>query len=181
MLSVTCLYVPYKTQFEPLVRIEENIAIPVGAGKLRFFRVQYIEPVHPITVPVSLESLDENVEYELEEIKLEDNEAGQWRLWIPDYIAVKMNYPRGTRKWTTKQTETRALPLSMAKQQLLEFFTYKDDVPILFIDNPIAEAQDARIILWGLKYSLTPLVEKPREYTVLPVYSAAHIVGAAGR
>jgi len=180
-LSVTCLYVPYKTQFEPLVRIEENIAIPIGAGNLKFFRIQYIEPVQPIIPLVSLDAYDKNKEKVLEEIKLEDNEAGQWRLWIPDYIAVKMNYPRGTRKWVTKETETYALPLSMAKQQVLEFYTWKDEVPVLYIDNPLAEAQDARIILWGLKYSLTPLVEKPKEYTVLPVYSAAHIVGAMGR
>lgn len=180
-MSVTALYFPYKAEFEPIVRIEENIAIPVGAGKLNFFKVQYIEPVQPIIPLVSLTSLQRNVEKVLTEIKLEENEAGQWRLWIPDYVAVKMKYPRGTGKWVTKETETSALPLSMAKQQILEFYTWKDDVPILYLDNPLAEDQDARLILWGLKYSLTPLAEKPKDYTVLPAYSAAYVVGAMGR
>jgi hypothetical protein len=128
-----------------------------------------------------LTTYQKNVEKTLDEIKLDDNEAGQWRLWIPDFIAIKMNFPRAARKWTTKEQETSALPLSMAKEQFLEFFTHKDDVPVLYIDNPIEDAQTARIIIWGFKYSLKKLDHEPAEYTVFPAYSATYIIGGAGR
>jgi len=177
-VSVTCLYTPYKRDFEPLVRIGENVAIPKGKEEYEYFKVLFVEPVQPITVAVSLSALERNREHTLEEIELEDNEAGQWRLWIPDFVAVKMNYPRASGKWLTKTTTTSALPLSMAHENTLEFFTWRDDVPILYLDNPVDEEQTARLLIWGFKYSLERVEEKPKEYTVLPVYSAPYVTGA---
>jgi len=176
-VSVTCLYTPYKRDFEPLVRIEENVAIPKGKGAFEYFKVLFVEPVQPITVAVSLPALERNKEYTLKEIELEDNEAGQWRLWIPDFVAVKMNYPRASSKWTTKTSTPSALPLSMAHENVLEFFTWKNHVPILYLDNPVDEEQTARLLIWGFKYSLEKIEEKPKEYTVLPVFSAEFVAG----
>ena len=180
-VSVTCLYTPFKEEFEPVVRVGENIAIPKTAEEYEYYEVTYIEPIQPITIPVSLSAYEKNKEVVPNEIKLEDNEAGQWRLWIPDFIAVKMNFPRAARKWVTKEEETYATPLSMAKENVLEFFTHKGDVPVFYVDNPVGESQTARLIIWGFKYSLKKLDVKPAEYTVLPAYSSMYVVGGAGR
>ena len=180
-MSVTCLYTPFKKDFEPIVRVGENIAIPKTAEKYDYYEVVYVEPVQPIVIPVDLGAYEKNKEKVLEEIKLDDNEAGQWRLWIVDFVSVKMNFPRASRKWTTKEIETFATPLTMAKENFLEFFTHKDDVPVLYVDNPVEEEQTARLIIWGFKYSLKKLDVKPAEYTVFPAYSAMYIVGGAGR
>ena len=180
-MGVTCLYTPFKKEFEPIVRVGENIAIPKTAEKYDYYEVVYVEPIQPIVVPVSLAAYEKNKEKVLEEIKLDDNEAGQWRLWIVDFVSVKMNFPRAARKWTTKKEETFATPLTMAKENFLEFFTHKDDVPVLYIDNPLEEGQVARLIIWGFKYALKKLDVKPAEYTVLPAYSSTYIVGGAGR
>ena len=180
-MGVTCLYTPFKKEFEPIVRVGENIAIPKTAEKYDYYEVVYVEPIQPIVVPVSLTAYERNKTVELDDIKLEDNEAGQWRLWIPDFIAVKMNFPRAARKWVTKEEETYATPLSMANENVLEFFTHKDDVPVLYVDNPVGEEQAARLIIWGFKYSLKKLDRKPEEFTVLPAYSSTHVVGGAGR
>ncbi|RLF41692.1 MAG: hypothetical protein DRN17_08425 [Thermoplasmata archaeon] len=180
-MSVTAIHLPFKKDFEPIVRMEENIAIPKTAGQYSFFKVLYIEPLQPYTTVVSLDAYERNKEKTLDEVKLEENEVGQWRLWIPDYVAVDFYHPRAARKWVTKEANTSATPLSMAKEQVLEFYTYKDSVPRLLLSNPIAEEQYARLIIWGFKYLIEPLKEKPKDYTPLPAYSAVYVVGGAGR
>lgn len=169
-MSVTALYMPFKEDFEPLVRIGENIAVPTTTGEYEFYRVKHIEPVQPVIIPVDLQAYQRNAEKTLEELKLNDNEAGQWRLWVLDYAAVKMNYPRSTRRWTTKGQGTQATPLSMAKENVLEFYTHEDDVPVLYLDNPLGEDQTVRVAVWGFKYVLEKLEETPKEYTVFPTY-----------
>jgi len=176
-MSVTCLYLPYKKGFEPIVRSGENIALPMGKERFKFFRVTYVEPVQPIIIAVSLSASERNKEYSLDEVKLEKNEFGQWRLWILDFATVKMNYPRAVRKWTTKEEETYAFPLSMAKEQILEFYSWKDEVPILYVDNPLTEAQTVRFAIWGFKYAIEELPEAPETYTLIPLYSLEYIVG----
>ena len=177
-MSVTCLYLPYKTEFEPVVRPEENVALALGKDRYEFYRVLYVEPVQPITVAVSLTGYQRSQEYSLDDIKLEENQFGQWRMWILDFAAVKMNYPRAVRKWTTKSEETYAYPLSMAKEQVLEFYTWKDEVPVLYLDNPVAEDQVVRLAVWGFKYAIEKLEARPASYTLIPLYSLEYITGA---
>lgn len=179
-MDVTALYLPFKKEFEPIVRIGENVAIPKGQEKYEFYKVTYIEPVQPITVSVSLNALQKNYGVTLDSIELQDNEAGQWRLWIPDFVRVNMNFPKAVAKWTTKNEVTSATPLSMVKDQFLEFYTHKDDVPTLYIDNPVNESQLVRILIWGFKYSLKKLEYEPGEYTVFPAYSATYVIGGRG-
>ena len=175
-MSVTALHVPYKKVFEPLVRIGENIAIPKGKGEYEYYRIVYEEPLQPIVVPVELTPYEKNVEYKLNELKLRDKQLGQWRLWIMDFISVRMKYPRATSKWTLQSEETSATPLSMAKEQILEFYTWEDNVPILYIDNPLSESQTARLMFWGIKYAAEKLEEEPETYTVVPLYSLDFVV-----
>jgi len=176
-MSVTAIHLPFKKEFEPVVRIEENIAIPRGPEKYDFYKVLYVEPIQPITIIMSLSAEAKNVEKLLEVCELKDYEAGQWRLWIPDFISVTMKFPRAVTKWNTKSTGTYAVPLSMAKEQILEFYTIADDVPLLLLTNPLSEEQVVRLIIWGFKYSLKELKEKPKEFTVFPVYSADYVIG----
>jgi len=176
-VSVTSLYIPFKHKFEPLVLPLENIAIPISKNEFRYFKVLYVEPVQPIIITESLSALEKNREHELSEIKLEDNQAGQWRMWLLDYVAVKMRFPRATAKWVTRETETFAQPLSMAKEQILEFYTWKDEVPVLYLDNPVNEDQLVRILVWGFKYAVEELKRPPEKYTVFPVYSLEYVIG----
>ena len=176
-MSVTSLYIPYRHEFEPLVLPGENIAIPVAKGEYEYYRVLYIEPVQPIIVAESLDALEKNKEHELSEIKLEENQAGQWRLWLLDFVALKMRYPRASSKWVTKGQETQAIPLSMAKEQILEFYTWKDEVPVLLLDNPVNEAQTVRLLIWGIKYAIEKLPRAPEKYTLFPIYSLEYVVG----
>jgi len=169
------LYMPFEKDFEPIVRIGEKVAIPKTSKEYEYFEVVYVEPVLPIVIPVSLTASQINKEVNLDEIKLEDNEAGQWRLKVLDYALVKMNYPRAAAKWVTKSEITSAQPTT--PENLLEFYTYKDDVPTLLVDNPLNETQTARIMVYGFKYSLRGLAGRPSEFTVLPAYSAVHVVG----
>jgi len=176
-MGVTSLYVPYKREFEPLVLPGENIAIPTAKGVYEYYRVLYIEPVQPILVPIPLDAFERSKEKELKEVELEENQAGQWRLWLLDFVALRMRYPRATSKWTTKAQETFALPLSMAKEQVLEFYTWKREVPVVYVDNPVYEPQTARILIWGYRYAIEALARKPEKYTLFPVYSLEYVVG----
>ena len=177
-MGVTSLYIPYKKDFEPIVRINENTAIPVaGQREPLYFKVLYIDPIPLITLTKSLSALQEKVEYTIDEVKLNENEAGQWRLVIPDYVSVLMRFPRAATKWVTASQSASATPISMGMPNLLEFFTWKDYVPLLELSNPVNEDQLIRLFVWGFKYSLQPLKEAPREYTVFPVFSAENVVG----
>lgn len=178
--TVTALYMPYKKEFEPIVRAGEYIAIPMAKNRHLFFKVLYIEPIQPITITQSLSPLETEKEVELEEIKLSDNAVGHWRLYVMDYVSVKMNYPKASSKWTTKTTGTFVTPLSVFKENILEFFTYKDNVPYLYLYNPLNESQLARITIFGFKYMVERVPEKPSEYTILPIYSAEYVVGGIG-
>jgi len=176
-MSVTAIHLPFKKEFEPIVRIEEHIAIPKGPENYDFYKVLYVEPIQPITIIMDLDANAKDVERVLSECELKGHEAGQWRLWIPDFVSITMKFPRAVTKWNTKSVGTNAVPLSMAKEQVLEFFTIADDVPLLLLTNPISEPQTIRIIIWGFKYSLKKLAEKPKEFTVFPVYSADYVIG----
>ena len=176
-MGVTALYIPYKKDFEPIVRINENVAIPLAGLQLNYFKVLYIEPVPLITITKSLSALEKSVAYTLDELKLNENEAGQWRLVIPDYVSILMKFPRAATKWVTQGQEAPATPVSMNMPNLLEFYTWKDYVPLLELTNPVNEDQLIRLFIWGFKYSLQPLEKPPKEYTILPVFSAENIVG----
>ena len=180
-MSVTALYIPYKVEFEPIVRSEENIAIPVSRDKMKYFRVLYVEPVQPIEVIVSLNADETDKEKELNEIELEDNYAGQWRIASLDLAYAEMYYPRAVPKYVTKNVETYIRPMSMNAPNILEFYTWKDEVPILKVTNPISEAQVARFAIWGFKYAIEELKEAPKEYTIFPIYSAEYVIGGRGR
>ena len=174
-----CAVCSLQERVEPIVKIGEYLAIPdIKQGKkTTFLKVKYIEPVQPITITQSLSPLETNKEIKLTQIELWDNVVGQWRLYVMDYVGVRMFYPKATAKWTTKTAATSATPLSIFKENILEFFTYKDNVPYIYLDNPLNEAQLARIVLFGFKYYVEKVPEKPPEYTTIPIYSAEFIVG----
>jgi len=178
-MGVTCLYTPFKKEFEPIVRVGENIAIPKGAEEYEYYKVLYIEPIQPMIVGVDLTASEQKHSRKLTEIELEDNEAGQWRMKVLDFVKVDMNHPAASAKWVTKSARTSATPLS--PDNLLEFYTVKDDVPTLYLTNPLAEPQTVRVMIWGFKYSIKKLDHEPSEYTVFPAYSAPYVVGGTGR
>ena len=176
-MGVTALYLPYKEEFEPIVRIGEYIAIPKRAKEYVFYEVTYIEPIQPIIIAQSLDANEEDKERELEELELADNEVGQWRLIPLDYVEIKLSSPRAAAKWVTRATTTSATPTSKKQENFLEFYTIKDEVPTAYLTNPVSEAQVVRLLVWGFKYSVKKLDYEPTDYTVLPVYSSTYVVG----
>jgi len=179
-MDVTAIYLPFKKEFEPVVRIGENIAIPKGEETYEFYKVTYIEPVQPIIIGVPLVALQKDYAKMLNEIKLHDHEAGQWRLFVLDFAEVKMNFPRAAARWTTKEATTSVKPISIEKEQFLEFYSHKDEVPTVYVTNPRDEPQYVRLAVYGFKYSLKPLGYSPGEYTVFPAYSSTYIIGGGG-
>jgi len=180
-MSVTALYVPYKIEFEPIVRAEENIAIPVSRGSKKYFKVLFVEQVQPIIIGKSLDANETNVEYELSEIELEDNYAGQWRIIPLEPVQAKMYFPKAIPKFYTEVTETYIYDLSLMQPNILEFYTWKDEVPYLKLTNPFNEPVYARFIVLGFKYAIEELKEEPKEYTLFPVYSVEYVIGGRGR
>jgi len=176
-MSISVLYLPFKKEFEPIVREGENIAVPIGTDRYEYYKVLWIEPV-VITFYMVLDGFAKDVDRSLDELKLEDNQVGQWRMWILDFVGVKMRYPASVSKWGTKGAgEIQMLPLAMAKENVLEFYTRGDDVPIIYVSNPLFEPQVARFAIFGFKYAVEKLPSKPDKYTIFPVYSMDYVVG----
>ena len=48
---------------------------------------------------------------------------------------------------------------------------------MLYIDNPLTEAQTVRFAVWGFKYAIEELAEEPSTYTLIPLYSLEYVVG----
>jgi len=180
-MSVTALHVPYKIAFEPIVRIGENIEIPVSRNEYKYFRVLDYEQVQPITISVSLSANERDHEYEMDEIKVEDNYFGQWRIHIKDFAFVKIYHPRAIPKYTTKTEEPYMTPLSKLPSNMFELYTWKDDVPVMKVTNPLNEDQVVRIEVYGLKYAIEKLPTKPETYTTIPIFSITYVIGGTGR
>jgi len=174
-MSISVLYLPYKLAFEPIVRIGEYIAIP--GKEYKYYRVLYVEPVQPIIIAQSLEASQRNVEYTLDELELQEKMFGQWRMWVLDFVAITFKYPRAVEKYATKTKSTQIIPMSMAKENILEFYTIEDKTPTLYLTNPVAEAQSVRLVVWGFKYALEEVEEVPPTYTVIPIYSLDFVIG----
>jgi len=180
-VSVSSLYVPYKKDFEPLVRSGEYIAIPTGRTTVQYFKVLYVEPVAPITITSIVDANAIDTEVSMDAIKLPDNYAGQWRIAVEDLVEAKMYYPRAVPKYNTKE-EVSYIPINGngGEPNFKEFYTWKDEVPTLLVSNPLDEEQLARFKVWGFKYSIIQVEQKPPEYTFFPVYSAEYIIGSTG-
>ncbi len=177
-MSVTVLHLPYKEEFEPIARSGDIVAIPVGRQQVNYFRVVYVEPVQPILVVEQLSALEQKKEHRLEEIELEENQMGQWRLAPLDFVYVGMNFPRAVSKWSTRSESTYATPYSLYAPQTLEFFTYGDDVPVLYLTNPAHEDQVARVAVIGYRFALEEFRERPEHYVFIPAYSLEYVIGS---
>ena len=179
-MSLATLYMPYKHRFEPIVRIGEYVAVPVGRERLEFYRVVYIEPIPPLTVALTVDA-GSKIDYDSKDLKLYDNELGQWRVWVADPAAVKVYFPPAIPKFSNRDGAVAITPLAALRDQLVEFYTKADKVPRFEVYNPLEEQLLVRLVFWGYKYSVDRVEERPERYTVFPVYSANYVVGGEAR
>jgi len=178
-VSVSALHVLHKREFEPVVRIEENVKI-LAEGPI-FGRVTFIEPIQPIIIDLGPIDAATPTRYpaigaqrELKELELGEREFGQWRLLVLDDILLEVKLPSALGRFVRKAGSTLVSRLSLARDQLTEIFTYKDIVPTVTPFNPRFEPMEmARIVVYGYRYVIEPLDRPPKEYTVIPVYGLA--------
>ena len=178
-MSVTALHVLSKREFEPIVRIDENVKILAEAPI--YGRVVYLEPIQPFVIDLGSISAATPQNWPasgssktLDDLELGEREFGQWRLLVLDDYLLEVNLPSTTGRFVRKKGITPISKLSLAKEQLAEIFTYRDIVPKVTPFNPNFDSLDmARLLVAGYRYVFEPLERPPREYTVIPVYGLA--------
>lgn len=175
-MTVTAIHLVHKVAFEPVVRVDENVKLL--AERPIFGRVTFVEPLQPQVIdlgalPAAAPAAwpAPGAQRELSELKLGEREFGQWRLLILDDFLLEVRLPAATGRFVTKAGPTRASRLSLAKEQLLELYTYRDTVPTVQPLNPNFSALEmSRLLVAGFRYVFEVLERAPKEYTAIPVY-----------
>ena len=177
MSDVTCLHVPYKVEFEPLVLIGENVAIAksLDESKWEYYKVKYIEPffIDYTSGTITNGSTLENVK--IDDMKLQDNEVGQVRVLVQnDGFLIGVKLPSATSKYTTKETATTFDKwVSDNYPHLTEMFYMSDTIPVFSITNNSGADGSCELRIVGFRYVLEKLPMKPSKYTVIYVETVA--------
>ena len=177
MVSIAVLHVPFKKEFEPVVRIGENVKLLLPNNGELYGRVTYYEQIQPQVIDLGSIGASTPTTWpqtgspkKLEEIELGDREFGQWRMMLLDDFLIEFNIPAATGKFVVKSGKTYISRLSAIKENLLEFFTYKDVVPTLVPLNPnFFDMEVARIMVFGWRFIIEKLERPPESYTVIPI------------
>lgn len=176
-LSVTSIHLLYKREFEPIVRIGENVKL-ILPGKPVYGRVEYVEQIQPFIVNLgSIPAANPTqwpaigVSRELHELDLGGSEFGQWRLALLDDFMLDVDLPSATGRFVRRGGSTFVSRLSVLRDQFTEIYTYgRDYVPKVTPLNPNFYPLDmARLLVAGYRYVIEVLPTIPHEYTVIPV------------
>jgi len=174
-VSVTAIHLPYKKEFEPIVRHLENVAVArsLDEREWKYYRVKYIEPffIEYTSPTISAGGSLDNVK--ISDLELHDNELAQIRILIQtDGFEVEVKLPSAVRKYATKNTVTTLKKwVTDSYPQLAELFFMKDDIPILKIYNKSGSDGACTLRIVGFKYVLEELPAKPKEFTLVYVYT----------
>lgn len=179
-MGVTAIHLVHKKEFEPVVRIEENVKLLVPGGEV-YGKVVYLEPIQPFVIdlgglpaatPTQWPAI--GASKELNELELGEREFGQWRLLVLDDILLEVKLPAAVGRFVKKSGATQVSRLSLARDQFTEVYTYRDTVPTVVPLNPNFYNMDmARLMITGYRYVIEPLDRPPRDYTVIPVRGVA--------
>jgi len=159
----------YGTEFQPVVKLFENIGVYTTEGKWKYFQVAFIEPLPPsedlikdfgaIAAGGSVSATD------VTELELYENQIGQYRYFPLDDIMITVTQPRAITRYSIKAKKVRVSMLSEVYDPSLrstELYVFEDDYPQMAIENngPIAVTQ-SRVQFFGYRIVGDPLPEKP--------------------
>ena len=171
-MSVTALHVPFKKEFEPIVRPLENVALAWDTNEAgwRYYRVKYVEPFFvDYSTPTIANGSSTNVK--ISDIELPNNVLGQIRIVaLTSGFEIEVWLPQSQAKYATKNTITRIKDWVVNNYPwLTEMFYLGDGVPKFTVFNNSGSDGSASIRIVGFKYYLEQLAERPRELTVIYV------------
>ena len=163
---------PYAVVFDPVAKPRENVRL---VPKNEFYSVEYVEPVYGLLIDFGTIDADkEGSLYEVEELDLEDNQLGQFRIMLLDDFDLLVKQPRAAERGTTKTQSTRITPYLAMNDPTLkftEFFVFGDSNRIYL--QPINTGRQysvyARAFIFGWKLGLKRLTETPMKYTDIPI------------
>jgi len=177
-------FLAHKVQFEPLVQIDMNV-VPIEPGvpkaRWRAYRVVWLEPI-PMVVKdhgALTATAPDNVkaDQEFTELRLPENELGQWRIGPWDDVKVAFKQPKTVGRFTTIELMVEVgLEIWRLSPTLntVEVFTLGRGVPFLTITNATAYDQPtSRVVAQGYRFQLEPLPELPAQYVVIPIVGKA--------
>ena len=181
-MSVTSLHLLYKEVFEPIVRPLDNVAITYSTDKSTwtYSKVVYVEPLQPQVIDLGSLDASTTTNYpavgsskDLNELKLGENELGQYRIYPLDDIILEVRQPAAMSRFVNRTSKTYITKVS--PPNFVEIFVYEDNyVPQVVPYNPLFSAQDtSRIMIPGFRYIMEPLSSAPESYTVIPVSGVA--------
>ena len=183
-MSVTAVHLLYKHELEPVVRLEENVKLLVPGGEV-YGKVVFAEPIQPqiinlgpITAASTSNPLAVGSTRKLSEMELGEEEFGQWRLFVLEDVLLEVRQPSSMGRFLTKNGPTLVNKFTISVPQIAELYTYKDYVPTVVPYNyHFKEIDNARILVFGIRYIMEPLTTKPSEYTVVPITGRAITTG----
>jgi len=165
---------PYATLFEPVVKPRENIRlVPALRGRKQFFQVEYVEPVYGIIIDLGQLAASSSTSLSaIDNLDLDENQLGQWRLFLLDDFELLIKQPRAVERGTTKVVSTKITPYTMILDPELkstEFYTFEDKTRVYIqATNPTNSSVYARIFVYGWKFLLKE-IEQPAKYTDIPI------------
>jgi len=158
---------------EPIAKVDENVQL-IGGGSVVFARIVYIEPLPSIRHDFgSLSAGSSTSPTEFTELRMPEDELGQFRLAPLDNITFQVNQKRSTQRFATQQTVS-SIEASVFRDNLSEIFVLELDAPFLTVTNPTSSTlPKTRVVASGFRYQLDRLVGKPAKFTTVPVAGAA--------
>lgn len=167
---------PYAAIFEPVVKPRENIRIiPSLTREPEFYTVEYVEPIFGLLIDLGTVNADSDGSLqELTDLDMDDYELGQFRILLLDDFDLIVKQPRAAERGTTKTKSTRITPYTLILDPELkttEFFVFGDSTRIYL--QPSNKCRHypvwARVFIFGWKFMLEKLRERPAKYTDIPV------------
>jgi len=163
----------FAKDLEPIAKVDENLKI-IGGGSTVFAKIVYIEQIPSIRHDFgSLSPGSSTSPTEYTELRMPEDELGQFRLTPIDNITFQVNQKRSTQRFATQQTIASIEP-SLLRDNLTELFVLELDAPFITVTNPTGDTlPKTRIIASGFRYQLERLVGQPAKFTTVPVAGAA--------
>ena len=161
----------YRTDFEPIVNIGDAVAI-LGVDKVagKFFEVLWVGEVPELLHDFGNLSSGDTKTEEIDEVKLNDYEFGQWRIEVVSNLViqeVRIGGEQAIPLWRTKNY-VGYLSRSLSYPNLGEFFSYEDQSVYMKV-KANENLTNSYIKFMGFIYVLEPIGYKPEVYTRIPI------------
>ena len=165
----------FEERLSPSVQIGDNLElIPEDHPKRGFYRVEYIEQIHPIDYDFgSIAAETEGTDTEIDDLYVNDLELAEYVVYLIDDLELTVKQPFAKTRFKTKGKVT---PITKLAPQLDPYlsrnrvFVIEDEKIYFLPKNPTKYGRPSnKVRFQGWRYILTKLVEKPEKYARIPV------------